>query len=97
LRFGAFNLDELHLAPRGVPLSGAVRSAAVVYARPYLQEITGESLARALPSIPLPTFAIPPALAAYGLPSGAQLGIVRPALTVASPYFVLGGAFGDTR
>ncbi len=97
LQFGTFTLDEMHFALRDSNITSDIAAGALVYLRPYLQEITGGALSRALPSIPLPSFAIPSGLAAYGLPSGLQLGITHPVLGVTSPYFVFRGAFGALR
>jgi hypothetical protein len=52
------------------------------------------SLNDSLPQLPVPAFTIPEALAPYGLPAGAKLGIVAPALTLSGRHAVLRGAFG---
>jgi len=59
-----------------------------------LTQMAERSLNDSLPQLPVPAFTIPEALAPYGLPAGAKLGIVDPALTLSGRHAVLRGAFG---
>ena len=58
-----------------------------------LERVLRPALNDALPALPIPSFALPASLSAYGLPGGARLGIVSPSLAFEAPHFVLRGDF----
>src|SRR5262249_17642952 len=59
-----------------------------------LQSVLADAINNGLPAFPIPTFALPAAAADFGLPAGAQLGILGPQLTTSGAHFVLTGSFG---
>jgi hypothetical protein len=95
LRFGSVTLDETHVSVASESISMADREALGVAVTALLQTYVTRSLNDALPTIPIPSFAVPASLATYGLPAGAQLGIRGPALTQARQRFELRGGFGQ--
>ena len=60
-----------------------------------LQSVLGSAINNGLPAFPIPTFTLPASVATYGLPAGAQLGIVNPVLTTSGESCVLDGQFGE--
>ena len=58
-----------------------------------LDRVISSALTNALPAIPIPSFELPASLATYGLPAGAELGLVSPSLSSQPPHFVLRGGF----
>jgi hypothetical protein len=59
-----------------------------------LQTTLADALNNGLPAFPIPTFELPPSVADFGLPAGAQLGILNAQLTTNGAHFVLTGGFG---
>lgn len=94
LRFGSVTLDELHVSLDSQSITGTEREALVRGLRFVVQDLVERSLNDALPAIPLPGFAIPSSLSAYGLPVGRELGITSPSLSFDAGRFVLRGGFG---
>ncbi len=95
LRFGSVTLDETHVSVSSESITASDRAALSAAATMLLQTYVTRSLNDALPTIPIPSFAIPSSLATYGLPAGAQLGIRSPALTQTRQRFQLRGGFGQ--
>jgi len=58
------------------------------------QSVLGSALSGGLPAFPIPTFALPPSAAGFGLPAGAVLGILNPQLSTSGAHVVLDGGFG---
>jgi hypothetical protein len=59
-----------------------------------LQDVLADAINNGLPAFPIPAFALPASAADFGLPAGAELGIVNPQLSTSGSHFVLTGAFG---
>jgi hypothetical protein len=59
-----------------------------------LQDVLANALNSGLPAFPIPSFTLPSSVSQYGLPAGANLGIVNPVLTTSSAHCVLDGQFG---
>ncbi len=95
LRFGSITLDETHVSVSSESITASDRAALSAAATMLLQTYVTRSLNDALPTIPIPSFAIPASLGTYGLPVGAQLGIRSPALTQTRQRFELRGGFGQ--
>jgi hypothetical protein len=93
LVFGNLNLTQLHVA-FDVTLSQSQRSAMESFLTTALQSVLGNALNNGLPAFPIPSFTLPASVATYGLPAGAELGILDPALTTSSSHVVLDGQFG---
>ncbi|MEO8846391.1 MAG: hypothetical protein ABI591_18765 [Kofleriaceae bacterium] len=94
LSFAGIVLDELHISSDVVDLNTMQQASLQMLVNMLVQQVIDTSLNNALPSLPIPTFTLPAALGAYGLPVGAQLGITNPALALTPPHFVLRGGFG---
>ena len=94
LVFGNLSIDRLE-ASFGVTLSQAQRSALDSFLRSALQNVLANAINQGLPSFPIPTFTLPASVATYGLPAGAQLGIVNPVLSTSNAHAVLDGQFGE--
>lgn len=91
LRFGGIVIDEVHLDSDTLSLSEMRQMELERLLQKLAQDVAEKSLNRALPALPIPTFAIPASLAAYGIPMG-QLGMATPMLAIAPPHFFLSGA-----
>lgn len=93
LAFGNLVLDTLFVS-FDVSLTQTQRNALEGLLQDVLQDVLGSALNDGLPAFPIPTFTLPPSAAMYGLPAGAELGILTPQLSTTSPHYVLTGAFG---
>jgi hypothetical protein len=94
LEFGGIVIDTLHVGTDTVNLSAQQQQDLEDVLKTLLQSIINSSLNDVLPAIPIPSFPIPASLGTFGLPVGAQLGIVGPSLSVAPQHFTLRGQFG---
>jgi hypothetical protein len=94
LSFTGIVLDEVHLSSDTVDLTAMQQDQLQMLVSGLAQQLIDTSLNNALPSLPIPSFTLPGSLAAYGLPSGASLGITNPSLALTAPHFVLRGGFG---
>jgi hypothetical protein len=93
LTFGNLQLDKLYVSFQ-VTLSQAQRDAMSNFLQSAIADVLSASLNNGLPAFPIPSFTLPASVATYGLPAGAQLGIVNPVLTTSNAHCVLDGAFG---
>jgi len=96
LAFGGFALDQLFVSFQ-TPLTQNQRTAMASFLALVLNDVLSDAINGGLPAFPIPTFSIPASAAEFGLPAGAELGIISPLLsTPASPgtHFVLTGGFG---
>ena len=91
--FDGFMIDELFFSTDIASLDMATRDIIEGFFTRLLERVLSEALNDALPAIPIPSFELPASLATYGLPAGAELGIVSPSLALESPHFVLRGNF----
>jgi hypothetical protein len=93
LVFGNLTIDRLEMS-FDVTLSQAQRTAMANFLSSALQSLLGNAINQGLPAFPIPTFTLPASVSMYGLPAGAQLGIVNPTLTTTNAHAVLVGGFG---
>lgn len=90
LHFGGIVVDEVHVDSDALSLSEMRQMELEELLKKLAQEVADQSLNNALPALPIPTFAIPASLTAYGIPMG-RFGIDNPMLAVAPPQFALTG------
>jgi len=93
LRFGNLTLTQLFVSFQ-TSLTQVQRDAMAGLLTQILQTSLADAINAGLPAFPIPTFALPASAAAFGLPAGAQLGILSPQLSSSGQDFVLTGAFG---
>ncbi len=93
LVFGNVTLQQLFVSFQ-VSLSQAQRTAMETFLTSALQSVLGNAINNGLPAFPIPTFTLPASVSQFGLPAGAQLGIVDPVLTTSGDSCVLDGQFG---
>jgi hypothetical protein len=93
LTFGNLQLQQLYVSFQ-VTLSQTQRDAMENFLTQALQDTLGSAINNGLPAFPIPSFTLPASVAAYGLPAGAQLGIVNPVLNTSGSWCVLTGGFG---
>ena len=93
LVFGSLTLDQLYVSFQAT-LSQSQRDAMESFLTSALQDVLANAINNGLPAFPIPSFTLPSSVAMYGLPAGAQLGIVNPVLTTTSQHAVLVGGFG---
>ncbi|MBX3272721.1 MAG: hypothetical protein KF729_20840 [Sandaracinaceae bacterium] len=93
LDFDDLTVDELYFSTDLTSLDMRTRETIEGFLRRLLERVLRPALNDALPAIPIPSFTLPASVAAYGLPPGAVLGIVRPTLGLEAPHVVLRGEF----
>lgn len=94
LSFSNIIINELYFSTPNVSLDATTRDLLEDFLKGLLQNIINQSLNNALPSLPIPSFEISPTLSPFGLPLGANLGLVQPALSNTTTHFILDGNFG---
>lgn len=94
LTVGSFDIEELHFSTPGLSLDDGTRTALTPFLVTLVDELLRSSLNDGLPALPVPSFTLPPSVASYGLPSGAELGITSPSLHLGARHIVLEGSFG---
>jgi hypothetical protein len=94
LSFGGIVIDALHVSTDAINLTPQQQQDLESVLMTLLQDIVDESLNDALPALPIPSFTLPASVGAYGLPVGARLGIVSPALQTSPQHFILRGQIG---
>jgi hypothetical protein len=93
LAFGSLTINELFVS-FSRPLTQGQRDALEDFLRDVLQSVLIDAINDGLPAIPIPTFTLPPSVGPFGLPVGAELGIVNPLLTTSGSHYNLTGSFG---
>jgi hypothetical protein len=93
LRFGNLTLTQLFVSFQA-SLTQNQRNAMANFLTQILQSVLVDAINNGLPAFPIPTFALPPAAGEFGLPAGAELGIINPILSTSGSHFVLTGSFG---
>lgn len=93
LTFGSLTINELY-ASFARPLTQNQRDALEDFLREVLQSVLIDAINDGLPAIPIPTFTLPDSVGPFGLPVGAELGIVNPLLTTSGSHYNLTGSFG---
>ncbi len=97
LRFSNVTVSELIFSTDTVAINGNDRTVLNNFLQRLVQRVVDDSLNSALPALPIPAFAVPNTLSAFGLPQGLVLGIRQPSLSnsTATNHFVLEGNFGE--
>lgn len=93
LSFSDIRIEELYFSTGLASLDMGTRDTIEGFLTRLLQRVVFSALDGALPAIPIPSFTLPSSLSAYGLPAGAELGIVSPIFDTEAPHFVLRGNF----
>ena len=73
-------LTELYVSFQAT-LSQDQRDAMESFLTAALQDVLANAINNGLPAFPIPSFTLPASVAQYGLPAGAELGIVNPVLS----------------
>jgi len=94
LAFSNVQITELFFSTPDTTLTAQNRETIEGFLRSLIQSVVDRSLNDALPALPIPAFALPSAVGAFGLPAGADLGIVGPRLDNDESHFVIDGNFG---
>lgn len=93
LAFGNLALTDLYVSFQA-SLTQAQRNALEDFLGDILRDVLADALNEGLPAIPIPSFTLPASVGSYGLPAGAELGIVSPQLSASGSHYVLTGTFG---
>lgn len=93
LAFSDLRIEALYFSTDIASLDMDTRDTIEGFLTRLLQRVAYSALEGALPAIPIPSFTLPASLSTYGLPAGAELGIVSPAFDTEAPHFVLRGGF----
>ena len=94
LAFGGINIDELYFSTPNVSLDASTRAVLEGFLLQVLQSYIDSALNQSLPALPIPSFTLPQSISQYGLPAGAELGIIGSSLTTNPRQYVLEGSFG---
>ena len=92
--FGELALTELVFSTPSVSVESDTRDILEDLLRDILQNVVNDTLATALPAIPIPGFEIPGSLSEFGLPAGRELGLVSPSATTTASHILFESAFG---
>ncbi|MBS2014539.1 MAG: hypothetical protein JST00_16755 [Deltaproteobacteria bacterium] len=93
LKFGSFVITEMNFSTGDVTLDSSTNAILTSMLQTLLQKVIDSSLNNSLPALPIPSFALPPSLGAYGIPPG-KLGVVSPTLGYGPRNFRLTGQLG---
>jgi hypothetical protein len=93
LSFGNLALTDLFVSFQA-SLTQAQRNALEDFLGNILRDVLADALNDGLPAVPIPSFTLPASVGTYGLPAGAELGIVAPELSASGSHYVLRGSFG---
>ena len=93
LKFGSFVITEMNFSTGDVSLDSATNNILTGMMQNLLQKMIDTSLNSSLPALPIPQFALPPSLTAYGIPPG-KLGLVGPVLGFGPRNFRLTSQLG---
>ena len=75
LSFSPISVDEIFFSSPGFRLSVAASEALEGVVIDVMQSVLDQALNFAIPSFPIPDFALPASLSAYGIPIGTRLGV----------------------
>jgi hypothetical protein len=93
LQFGNLTLSQLFVSFQA-SLSQSQRTALTNLLTQVLQSVLDDAINSGLPAFPIPTFVLPASAAEFGLPAGAELGVVNPQVRTQGSHFILNGGFG---
>lgn len=93
LTFGDLSLDDLFVS-MDASITQSQRNALEDFLADILQNVLADALNEGLPAIPIPSFELPEAAGDFGLPVGAELGLIEALLSAADAHKVLTGSFG---
>lgn len=88
-------IETLRIVIEGVSVTEQARAVIERDLRRIVQAVADRALNDLLPRVPIPDFALPDSLAAYGVPRGTRLGLRDATLTGERAHFVLDGRFGQ--
>ena len=83
----------MHFSTGDVSLDSSTNGVLTSMLQTLLQKVIDSSLNNSLPALPIPSFALPASLTAYGIPPG-KLGLVNPSLGFDPRDFRLTGQLG---
>ncbi|MCB9548418.1 MAG: hypothetical protein H6706_21630 [Myxococcales bacterium] len=89
--FGDIRVTRLYLSLEGVNVTPQARLTLERELGRIVSALVGEALSGALPSLPIPDFALPDVLVQYGVPRGTRLGIRDLSLSGQTSHFLLSG------
>nr|MBA3502199.1 hypothetical protein [Deltaproteobacteria bacterium] len=93
LQFGNLTLSQLFVSFQA-SLTQNQRTALSSFLTQVLQDVLADAINDGLPAFPIPSFSLPASVSQFGLPPGAELGIVGPTLSTSGSHYVLTGGFG---
>jgi hypothetical protein len=92
---GGIQVDRLALTVDGVALTPETRATLEALFRNIVQALLDTSLSGALPSLPVPDFALPDSLATYGIAPGTRLGVRNLQLDGTPSHWLVDGVFSE--
>lgn len=94
IEFESVSLDEFYFDTGAVVLDARSEQLVEQFLRSLIQRVVDDSLAGALPALPIPSFEIPTSLSVYDLPGGRDLRLLSPLLEILPTHFIAAGNFG---
>lgn len=88
-------IESLDLVIDQLALAAGARESIERDLTRIVQAVADRALNDLLPAVPIPDFALPDDLAAYGVPRGTRLGLRNARLVGERTHFVLDGSFGQ--
>ena len=88
-------LDRIYVAVDGVSMSPEARATLERDLGRILQAVVDQALNNALPALPIPDFALPESLEAFGVPPGTRMGLRGATLDGTFTHFLLDGTFRE--
>ena len=98
IRFGGdagIQVERLALMVDGVVLTPQTRATLEQLFTRVVQSLLDQSLSGALPTLPVPDFALPDSLSMYGVPAGTRLGLRQLRLSGTPSHWLVDGVFGE--
>ena len=92
---GGILVDRLALTVEGIALTPETRATLEGLFRNIVQSLLDSSLSGALPSLPVPDFALPDSLVMFGIPPGTRLGLRQLVLDGTPSHWLVDGVFSE--
>ncbi len=88
-------IDRIYVAVEGVSMSPEARATLERDLGRILQAVVDQALNNALPALPIPDFALPESLEAFGVAPGTRMGLRGATLDGSFTHFLLDGTFRE--
>ena len=94
LKLDTCRIEEFHLSVGSAPLDANTQASLELFLTGIMNQVLQTAVNDSLPVLPIPGIKLPSSLSYYGLPAGAEMGLVNPQLSTVGDHIVLTGDFG---